>query len=124
MLAAHDALGVFGPAHTVNRDGIAAALLALDGHWPEATVAFRDAIRRMADLGLEMSRAQLLLDAAFVAPQGDAFGAEAAREARDLFERMGARAFVAQVDALLARSQPDPDRPGARTASAGLVGRG
>ena len=47
MLAAHDALGIFGPAHTVNRDGIAAALLALDGHWPEAQVAFRDAIRRM-----------------------------------------------------------------------------
>ncbi len=124
MLAAHDTVGVFGPAHTVNRDGIAAALVALDGRWPEATVAYRDAIRRMADLGLDMSRAQLLLDAAFVAPPGDAFGIESAREARELFERMGARAFVAQVDALLARAQPDPGRQGARPTSAGLVGRG
>jgi class 3 adenylate cyclase/tetratricopeptide (TPR) repeat protein len=124
MLAAHDALGVFGPAHTVNRDGMAAALLALDGRWPEAVVTFRDAIRRMAELGLEMSRAQLLLDAAFVAPPGDAFGADAGREARELFERMGARAFVGQVDAVLARTQPDPDRPAARLPDAGLVGRG
>ena len=124
LLAAHDALGVFGPAHTVNRDGIAAALLALDGRWPEAVIAFRDAIRRMTELGLEMSRAQLLLDAAFVAPPGDAFGAEAAREARVLFERMGARAFVVQVDALLSHAQTDPDRRGARSASAGVVGRG
>ncbi len=123
MLAAHDALGVFGPAHTVNRDGIAAALLALDGHWPEATVAFREAIRRTAGLGLEMSRAQLLLDAAFVAPPGDTFGGEAARDARELFERMGARAFVAQVDALLARSRPEPVESPARSARAGLVGR-
>ena len=123
MLAAHDALGVFGPAHIVNRDGIAAAILALDGRWPEATVAFRDAIRRMADLGLEMSRAQILLDAAFVAPAGDAFGVEAARDARELFERMGARAFVAQVDALLARSRPEPEGSRARSARAGVVGR-
>jgi hypothetical protein len=124
MLAAHDALGVFGQAHAVNRDGIAAALLALDGRWPEATLAFRDAIRRMADLGLDMSRAQLLLDAAFVAPPGDAFGIESGREARDLFVRMGARAFVAQVDALPAPAVPEPDRRGARPTSAGLVGRG
>ncbi len=123
MLAAHDALGVFGPAHIVNRDGIAAAILALDGRWPEATVAFRDAIRRMADLGLEMSRAQILLDAAFVAPPGDAFGVEAAQDARELFERMGARAFVAQVDALLARSRPEPEGSRARSARAGVVGR-
>jgi class 3 adenylate cyclase/tetratricopeptide (TPR) repeat protein len=123
MLAIHDALGVFGPAHTVNRDGIAAALLALDGRWPEATVAFRDAIRRTAELGLEMSRAQLLLDAAFVAPPGDAFGIEVGRDARALFERMGARAFVVQVDALLARAEPDPGRQGVRPTSAGLVGR-
>ncbi len=123
MLAAHDALGIFGPAHTVNRDGIAAALLALGGRWPEATLAFRDAIRRTAELGLEMSRAQLLLDAAFVAPPGDAFGAEAGREARELFERMGARAFVRQVDSLLARAEPGPGRRGPRSSSAGLIGR-
>ena len=123
MLAAHDALGVFGPAHTVNRDGMAAALLALDGRWPEAVVAFRDATRRMAELGLEMSRAQLLLDAAFVAPPGDAFGAEAGRGARELFGRMGARAFVVQVDALLARPGPDAAEQVARSSQADLVGR-
>jgi class 3 adenylate cyclase/tetratricopeptide (TPR) repeat protein len=123
MLAAHDALGVFGPAHSVNRDGMAAALVALDGRWPEATVAYREAIRRMADLGLDMSRAQLLLDAAFVAPPGDAFGAEAAREARALFERMGARAFVAQVDALLARPGADPGARASRSAQPGLASR-
>jgi class 3 adenylate cyclase/tetratricopeptide (TPR) repeat protein len=122
MLAAHDALGIFGPAHIANRDGIAAGLLALDGHWPEAAVAYRDAIRRTAGLGLEMSRAQLLLDAAFVAPPGDSFGAEAAREARELFERMGARAFVAQVDALLART-PETGERAPRPARPGLVGR-
>jgi hypothetical protein len=65
----------------------------------------------------------LLLDAAFVAPPGDAFGAEAGREARELFERMGARAFVGQMDALLVRTQPDPDRRVARPSDAGLVGR-
>ncbi len=123
MLAAHDALGVFGPAHVANRDGIAAALLALDDRWPEATLAFRDVIRRMADLGLEMSRAQLLLDAAFVAPPGDAFGAEAAREARTLFERMGAWAFVRQAESLPAPAQPVTGRRGARSSSAGLIGR-
>jgi class 3 adenylate cyclase/tetratricopeptide (TPR) repeat protein len=123
MLAAHDALGVFGPAHTVNRDGIAAALLALDGRWPDATVAFRDAIRRTAELGLEMSRAQLLLDAAFVAPPGDGFGAEAGREARGLFERMGANAFVAQVDALLARPRPDQEAHATRRSNTGLISR-
>jgi class 3 adenylate cyclase/tetratricopeptide (TPR) repeat protein len=123
MLAAHDALGVFGPAHVVNRDGIAASFLALDGRWPEATVGFRDAIRRMAELGLEMSRAQLLLDAAFVAPPGDAFGVDGAREARELFERMGARAFVAQVDALWTRSRPASEGRAAPPARSGLVGQ-
>ena len=38
------------------------------------------------------------------------------------FERMSARAFVGQVDALLARAQPDPDRRAARPSDAGLVG--
>lgn len=63
------------------------------------------------------------LDAAFVAPAGDPFGSEAGREARELFERMGARAFVVQVDALLARAPGDLDRTGARPSSAGLVGK-
>ena len=123
MLAAHDALGIFGPAHIANRDGIAAALLALDGRWPEATIAFRDAIRRMADLGLDMSRAQLLLDAAFVAPPSDPFGIECGREARALFDRMGARAFVAQVDALPARPGVDPGERASRSLQPDLTGR-
>ena len=123
MLAAHDALGVFGPAHVVNRDGMAAALVALDGRWPEATVAYREAIRRMADLGLDMSRAQLLLDAAFVAPPSDPFGIECGREARALFDRMGARAFVAQVDALPARPGVDPGERASRSLQPDLTGR-
>jgi hypothetical protein len=56
----------------------------------------------LRDLGLEEELAVSQLDCVAVAPPGDAFADAAAAEAREILGRIGARAFLDQLDELLA----------------------
>jgi class 3 adenylate cyclase/tetratricopeptide (TPR) repeat protein/ribosomal protein L40E len=96
------ALGARGRASAASRDAIEAAVIALEGRWTDAVGGFRDAWRRLRDLGLEEELAVSQLDCVAVAPPGDAFADAAAAEAREILGRIGARAFLDQLDELLA----------------------
>jgi tetratricopeptide (TPR) repeat protein len=103
-----DALGIRGAASGTERDGMAAAVAALDGRWPEAVVGFRDAWRRFRDLGMDIALGESQLDCISVGPVGDPLVEDAAREAREIFERTGAHALLHRLDELVARRRPDP----------------
>ncbi len=94
-------LGARGTAHHVSRDAIEASVLGLEGRWPEAVLGFGDAWDRLRELGLEQELALSQLDCLTVAPAGDGLAEEAAREARETLERIGARAVLRQLDDLL-----------------------
>ena len=122
--AAHEALvalAVRGPALDAERSAIEAGILALDGRWPEAVIRYGEATRQLRELGINFDLALTLLTSASFAPAGDPFGLAARDEARALFTRIGAGAFLRQLDELPAGA-PDlpspvgPDRVSADTA--------
>jgi hypothetical protein len=86
-----------------NRTALVAAVDGLEGRWAEAAAGFRDAWSRFRDLGVLVGLAVSQLDALSVGPSGDPMLETAAREAREILERVGATAYLAQLDALEAR---------------------
>ncbi len=121
-----DALGARGTANGAQRDALAAAVLALDGRWPEAAVRFQEAWRRLRELGLEAELALSELDVLAVAPPGERLAEEAARDAREITRRIGAKAIVRQIDGLLAerRAGGTGDPGGQVTGGPGSAGDG
>jgi class 3 adenylate cyclase/tetratricopeptide (TPR) repeat protein len=113
-------LGARGRASDVSRDAVEAAVLALEGRWADAVAAYRDAWGRLRDLGLEEELAVSELDCVAVAPAGDAFADGASREAREILGRIGARAFLDQLDAIAAVRR---DAAGATTNRSEVVER-
>ena len=97
-------LGVRGPALDAARDVEQASILALEGRWPEAAGSYRDATRRLRDLGADFDLALALLEVVRVGPPTDGLVRAAADEARALFTRMGAIPYLAQLDGALDRS--------------------
>jgi tetratricopeptide (TPR) repeat protein len=93
-----DGLGIRGASSRAERDGLAAAISALDGRWPDAVAGFRDAWRRLRDLGLDVALGESQLDCIFVGPPDDPVVVEAAKEARETFGRTGALAYLRQLD--------------------------
>ena len=106
-----DQLGARGTSNGVQRDAIAAAVAALDGHWPDAAIGFQDAWRRLRELGLEAELALSELDCLAVAPPGDRLADEAARDAREILERIGARAYLRQLETVTAGRRSAPATP-------------
>ena len=104
-----DAGGWRGRAISLNRDALAAAVIALDGRWQEAAAGFVDAWRRYRDLRMDVGLAMSELDFLAVAPAGDPLVGRAAREARSILEREGATAYLAQLDELLAERARDDE---------------
>jgi class 3 adenylate cyclase/tetratricopeptide (TPR) repeat protein len=96
-----DAGDTRGTAGAIHRDGLAAAVAALEGRWPEAAAGFTDAWRRYRDLRMDVGLAVSQLDCLAVAPAGDPLAEIAAREAREILEREGAGAYLRQLDALV-----------------------
>ncbi|HEY3523551.1 MAG TPA: hypothetical protein VGK63_07580, partial [Candidatus Limnocylindrales bacterium] len=99
------ALGAVGTANTAASRAIDGGVLALEGRWGEATVAFRDGWARLRELGLEHELGASMVDFLAVAPPAEPSVDDVAAEAREIFGRIGARAWLAQVeDVLAARS--------------------
>jgi len=94
------ALPARGPAVTADSEALRAAVIGLEGWGPEAGTAFRDGWRRYRDLGMDVALASSMLDCLVVAAPGDPLADDAAREARTILERVGAVAYVAQLDRL------------------------
>ncbi len=103
-----DSGGWRGTAISVHRAGLAAALAALDGSWPEAAAGFSEAWRRYRDLRLDVALAVSALDCLAVAPAGDALAELAAREARSILEREGAAAYLVQLERLVEERSATP----------------
>jgi class 3 adenylate cyclase/tetratricopeptide (TPR) repeat protein len=89
-----------GPAVTADSEALRAAVVGLEGWGPAAGAAFRDGWRRYRDLGMDVALASSMLDCLVVAAPGDPLADEAVREARTILERVGAAAYLAQLDRL------------------------
>ncbi len=105
-LEALDATGFHTPALDLRRRCARAGLAALDGRTAEAARGYRDALRGMLDLGLAWDHALAVVEAASVLGPGQPEVAEAIAIGRRALERMGAKPFLARLDAAL-------ERPGA-----------
>jgi class 3 adenylate cyclase/tetratricopeptide (TPR) repeat protein len=110
-----------GPAVAADHEALRAAVGGLEDWGPGAGTAFREGWRRYRDLGMDVALGSSMLDCLAVAPAGDPLAVDAAREARAIFESVGAVAYLAQLDALEGeRAAPGADPAGAdRSASHG-----
>ncbi|MEK6719577.1 MAG: adenylate/guanylate cyclase domain-containing protein [Chloroflexota bacterium] len=80
--------------------GMEAALLAIDGDVAGAVAGFDDSVARLRALGATYPMAMTLLDRVTLLPS-EPGTPSAAAEAREIFERLGARAFIARLDSVL-----------------------
>jgi class 3 adenylate cyclase/tetratricopeptide (TPR) repeat protein len=95
------------PWYRAQRASLSAALRALEGDAGQATQRYREALRRFADLGLWMDRAQTAAEAALLLGTSDPEIAPAADEAEVLFKQLGARPYLE----LLRRANRATDEP-------------
>jgi len=81
---------------------IEAGVLALEGRREDALDRYRDVFRRYRDLRLTFDGAVVKLDAVRLLGIDTPEGASAAAEAREVFERLGARPYLECLDQLAA----------------------
>ncbi len=101
-LASMEASGYLGAALAADRLVARAGIDALEGRGPAALAGYREALRAYRKLGLAFDEAAAAVDMAVLLPSpergasdfGTAIGA-----ARDTLERLGARPFLARLDA-------------------------
>ena len=92
-------MGTHGRAVNANVRGMEAGIAAASGQLEEATLAYRDAIRQWRDLESWFDLALCELDfVQFVGGESPDVEA-AAREAREIFTRLRAPAFLQRLDA-------------------------
>jgi class 3 adenylate cyclase/tetratricopeptide (TPR) repeat protein len=103
-LAALDASGVHGPAVETDRKTIRAGIAALDGRPAEAITIYREALRAWRDLGLAWDEALCGLDMATLLDPSEPEVLAAAESAREILVRLGAKPFIARLDAATSRS--------------------
>ncbi len=97
-LGLHLALPIRGRFIGIERLTLASGVQALEGDPGRAAAGFREAWRGYRDVGVLLSLGYSLITAVATLPPGhpDAVAAEA--EARELFERLGARALLDRLD--------------------------
>lgn len=117
-LEALDATGFHTPAIDLRRRCARAGLAALDGRPVEAARGYRDSLRGMLDLGLVWDHALAAVEMATVVGPGQPDVQEAAAIARRALERMGAKPFLARLDAALERPAAGGERERAPRARA------
>ena len=98
-LAIIDASGVHGAAVEADRRTIQAGLAALDGHPADALRLYREAVRTWHDLGLAWDEALCQLDMVFLLDPDLPEVRVAAESARETLLRLGAKPFLARLDA-------------------------
>ena len=101
-LASLDASGALGAALAADRLVARAGIDALEGRGPAALAGYREALRAYRKLGLAFDEAAAAVDMAILlrSPERDAADVETAiGAARETLERLGARPFLARLDA-------------------------
>ena len=113
-LAALDAAGIHGPAIEADRQTIRAGLAALDGRPADALALYREALRAWHDLGLAWDEALTGLDMATLLDLTEPRVRDAADASREILIRLGAKPFLARLDAAMERQRsgtpPEPER--------------
>jgi hypothetical protein len=104
-LAAIDASGFHAPTVEVRRLTIRAALAVASGDRAEALGLYRDALRRWRDLRLVFDEALCVIDMATLLDPAEPEVRAAAIGAREILVRLGAKPFIARLDAALDRTQ-------------------
>jgi tetratricopeptide (TPR) repeat protein len=102
-LAALDATGVHGSVVELRRMTIRAGLAALEGRSGDALAQYRDAIRGWHDVGLAWDEALTGLDMAILLDPSQPQVRAVADSTRQILERLGAKPYLARLDAALAR---------------------
>ena len=92
-----------GVAAAADRSGAHAAVAALEGRHEEASAGFRAAMAAHRSLGSDLWTARTALNFVAAMEVDDLAIREAAAEARPIFERVRARAYLEHLDAALAR---------------------
>jgi hypothetical protein len=101
-LASLDASGCQGPAIAADRLVARAGIDALEGRGPAALAGYREAHRAYRKLGLAFDEAAAVVDMAILLPSPERGAPDvvtAIAAARDTLERLGARPFLARLDA-------------------------
>ena len=102
-LAALDASGVHGPAVDADRKTIRAGIAALEGRPAEGMPLYREALRAWHDLDLAWDEALCGLDMATLLDPLEPEVRAAAGSAREILVRLGAKPFIARLDAATSR---------------------
>jgi class 3 adenylate cyclase/tetratricopeptide (TPR) repeat protein len=97
-----DRLDRLGQAHLlpyrVERERTMGSVAALEGNLAEATKTYRAALQMYADLGQRFDGARAAVDAVWLLGTTDPQIAAAATEAAALFERLGAKPYLAKLE--------------------------
>ena len=110
-----EATGIRGPVLAIQREAMEAGLGALEGRRTEAVAGFRDTASRLGEAGLVLDVALNGLLSVLLLGPDDADARSLGEEARDIFARLGARPFLAQLDEAMAG--PDERAAGAAPVS-------
>ena len=102
-LAALDAAGVHGPAIEADRLTIRAGVATFGGRSGDALSLHREALQVWRELGLPWDEALCGLDMALLLDPTDPEVTAAADSAREIFARLGAKPFLAQLEEALVR---------------------
>ncbi len=97
-----EATGVRGPVLAIQREAMEAGLAALEGRRTEAVAGFRDTARLLGEAGLVLEVALNGLLSVLLLGRDDPDAIGFANEARQIFDRLGARPFIRQLDEALA----------------------
>jgi hypothetical protein len=98
--------GYLGPALVADRLAARAGIDALEGRGPAALAGYREALRAYRRLGLAFDEAAAAVDMAILLPSPERDAADvrtAIGAARETLERLGARPFLARLDAALTK---------------------
>jgi hypothetical protein len=115
VVDAFQSAGFWGAALDVDRTTARAGAAALEGRGGEALAAYREALRGYRQLGLAFDEAAAVVDMATLLPRPERDSPEvrsAVEQARALLTRLGARPFLARLDAASDRDSVGGDRPG------------
>ncbi|HEY8921490.1 MAG TPA: hypothetical protein VIN32_02555, partial [Candidatus Limnocylindria bacterium] len=102
-LAALDATGFHGRVVEVRRTTIRAGLAALEGRTADALALYREALRGWQDTGLPWDQALTGIDMATLLDPSNPEVRAAAQSARETLVRLGAKPFLARLDAAIGR---------------------
>ena len=113
LLEADLATGARGPAVRQGRAVVAAGIAALEGRPGEALPMYVTALRGWRELGLPWDEALTAIDMAMLLDPSEPDVIAAARSAREILVRLGAKPFLARLEAALVRTAAG-SRPGLR----------